>query len=137
MRMACLWDTSSSLVKFVAAEGVAEIGAAHFGVVDDLLGRSVFEDLAVGDDQGAITDAQRLGDIVIGNEDAFAEFILEAADFGLEIFDGDGIDAAERLIQQNELGIGDEGAGDFELAALSAAERVGLLISLAGEAVLV
>ena len=125
------------LVEFIAAEGVAEIGVADLLVVDDLSGRAVFEDLAVGDDQGAIADAQGLGDIVVGDENAFAEFVLEPANFLLEIFDGDGIDAAERLIEQNELGIGDQGAGDFEFPPFAAAEGVGFLIPLAGEAVLI
>lgn len=128
---------SSSSIKLIAAKRIAEVCAAYFGVIDDLLGRSVLEDLPVGDDQSAVADAQGLCDVVIGDEDAFAKFILEAANFGLEVLDGDGIDAAERLVEKNELGVGDQGAGDFELSTLAAAERIGLLISLAGESELV
>ena len=67
------------------------------------LGRAVLEYLAVGDDQGAIAHAEGLGDVVIGDQDAFAEFVLEPANFPLEVLDGDGVDAAERFVQQDQL----------------------------------
>ncbi len=124
-------------VKLVAAEGAAEVGAAYLLVVDDLFWRAVFEDMAVSDDQGAIANAQGLGDIVVGDKNAFSEFVLEPANFTLEVFDGDGIDAAERFVQEDELGIGDQCPGDFEFSPLAAAEGVGLLISLVGQPVLI
>ena len=54
-----------------------------------------------------------------------------------EVFDGDGIDAGEGLIEEDEGGVGDERAGDFELAAFAAGEGHGFLVAGFGEAELV
>jgi hypothetical protein len=74
---------------------------------------------------------------VIGDEDALAEFVFKSPHFNLKILDGDWVDAAEGFVEENELWIGDERAGDFKLSAFAAAEGVGFLVSLAGETVLV
>lgn len=54
-------------VELVAAEGVAEVRAAHAGIIDDLARRAFLEDSAVIDDEGAIAHPQRLGDVVVGD----------------------------------------------------------------------
>ncbi len=63
--------------------------------------------------------------------------MLEAQDFLLQIFDCPRIDAAERLVEKNQLRVGDQGAGDFKLASFSAAERVGFLIAAFQQAILI
>ena len=72
---------------------------------------------------------------MIGDQDAFAEFFLSRR-LPLQVFDRDGVDAAEGFIQQNQFGIGDQGAGDFQFSAFAAAEGVGLLVALLDQAIL-
>ena len=59
-------------VELVAFEHGAEIGVADHLGVDELFGGSLSEDFARVHDVGAITDAEGLLDIVIGDEDGDA-----------------------------------------------------------------
>ena len=59
---------------------------------------------------------------MIGDQNADA-FVFKGAHHALEIGDGNGIDAGEGLVEEEDLGFGDEGAGDFGAAAFPA-ERV-------------
>jgi hypothetical protein len=74
---------------------------------------------------------------VFRDQHALAKLILEAANLLLQILHGDGIDAGKRLIEQDELGLGAEGPGDLQFAALAAGERVGLLVADFQQAVLI
>ena len=94
-------------------------------------------DPAVVDDQGAVAHAEGLGDVVIGDQHALAELLFQADDLALEVFDGDRIDAAEWLVEQDQLGLGDQRAGDLQLSPLAAAEGVGPLVADLDQAVLV
>src|SRR5258708_35443006 len=91
-------ELSHALVEFIAAEGVAEVGVAGGGVVDGVAGGAFFDLDAVVDDQGAVADLEGLRHVVIGDQDGFSEFDLEAADLALEVFNGDRVDAGEGLI---------------------------------------
>ena len=53
-------------------------------------------------DVGAVGDAQRLADVVVGDEDADAA-VPQVKDDLLDVGDGDRIDAGERLVEQDEL----------------------------------
>src|SRR5947209_6164804 len=123
--------------ELIAPEGVTEVGGAHLRVVDDLLGRAFLELAAIVDDEGAVTDLERLRHVVIGDQHALAEFNLEPADLALEVFNGDRVHAAERLVQKDQLGLRYQRAGDLQLAALAAAERLGALVADLQQAVLV
>ena len=79
------------------------------------------------DEVGAVDDAQRFPHIVVRDENADAA-LLEREDDLLHVGHGDGVDAAERLVHEEELRAGDEGAGDLEAAALAAGEGVGALL---------
>src|SRR5436189_3789770 len=85
------------LVKFVAAERVAQVRAADAGVVDDLPGGAFLENPPVVDDQGPVAHAQGLGDVVIRDQHALAKLLLQTLDLALKVLDRDGIDGAERL----------------------------------------
>ena len=57
-------------------------------------------------------------DIVIGDEDGDAA-LGEGADLGLEVFDSDWVNPGEGLVEEDELWVGDEGAGDFEFSSFA------------------
>src|SRR3954449_7888727 len=71
--------------ELIPTERVSQIGTAYPRIVDDLLWRAFHEDSAVVDDQGSVADFEGLGDVVIRDEHALAEFFLEAADLALEV----------------------------------------------------
>src|SRR5687768_1727259 len=115
--------------ELVAAERVAQVRAADAGVVDDFFGGALFEHPAVVDDQCAVADAEGLGDVVIRDQHALAELVLQTLDLALKVLDRDRIDRAERFVEQDELRLGDQGPGDLQLALFAAGAEVGLLIS--------
>src|SRR5215218_2618590 len=128
---------SAGSIELIAPEAIAQIGAADAGVVDDFAGGALFEHPAVVDNQRPIADTKRLGDVMVGDEHALDELALQPQDLGLEVFDGNGVHAAERLVEQDELGLSAQGAGDLQLAPLAAAEGVGELVAALHQAVLV
>ena len=46
-----------------------------------------------------------------------------------DVGDGEGIDVGEGLVEEEEGGLGDEGAGDFEAAPLAAGESAGFFFA--------
>ena len=82
------------------------------------------EHLAGADHVAAVGDLQRLADLVVGDQDGDA-VLPQFADDLLDAVDGDRVDAGERLVQQDDLGIGDQAAGDLQPPALAAGERDG------------
>src|SRR4051812_48811917 len=80
-------SASSASPEFVTAERVAEVRAAHAGVIDDLLRRTFHEHPAVVDDQGSIAHPQRLRDVVIGDQHTLAELLAQSNHFLLQVFD--------------------------------------------------
>src|SRR5687768_11664517 len=98
----------NSPVKLIPAERVAQVCAPYRRVVDDLLGRAFRKHSSVVDDQGAVADPQGLGDVVVRDQHALAELDLQAAHLALQVFDGDGVYAAEGLVQEDELRLRDE-----------------------------
>src|SRR4051812_43989495 len=61
---------------------------------------------------------------MVGDQDAEAA-VAQAADNFLNFENGDGVNAAEWFVQEQEFGRGDKGAGDFEATFFAAAEGVG------------
>jgi len=70
---------------------------------------------------------------VIGDEKGDAT-VGEAADLGLEIFDGDWVYATEGFIEEDEARFGDQCASDFELSAFATGASAGLVFGFVGEA---
>ena len=103
-------------------EFLAQIDAAHIAVADDLGRRAFLQHPAVMQDIGAVDDIQRVAHIVVGDQDADAA-ILEMPDQVADFAHRDGIDAGERLVQQDVGRMGGQAAGDFHPAALAARQR--------------
>jgi len=74
----------------------AQIEAADIRIVDDVLGCPFRQNLAGIDDVGAVGQAERLADIVVG--DQYADTALrQVADQRLDVADGDRVDAGKGL----------------------------------------
>src|SRR5688572_15283236 len=99
------------VVELVTPERVPEVRRTHAVIVDDLARRAFLEDAAVVDDQRAVADAQRLGDVVIRDENALAELLLQPFHLALQVLYGDRVDRAEGLIEKNELRLRNQRAG--------------------------
>src|SRR5579859_1688077 len=118
------WDTAGSLEDEQSGEGVAQVDAADFRVVDDLVRRAFEQHLARVDDRGAVDDVEGLADIVVGDQDADAA-ALQIGDHFADVGDRQRVDAGEGLVQQHEAGLRRERPGDFHAAALTARQRDG------------
>ncbi len=103
-------------------EVFAEVNAAHFGVVAELVGGAGAEDFALVDDVGAVGDGERFADVVVGDEDADAA-VFEIEDDLLQLQDLNGVDAGKGFVEEEEIGVDDEGAADLDAAALAAREQ--------------
>ena len=114
-------------------EAVAKVEFAGAGVVEEFFGRAAGLDAAVADDVGSVGDAEGVVDVVVGEQDADAG-VAQVEDDGLDFADGNGVHAAEGLVQHDEARLGDQGAGDFQSAALSAGEGVGQGLRQGGQA---
>src|SRR5471032_1601178 len=104
------------------AEVLAEIHATDVGVLDDLGGRPFGQHPAFADDVRAVADAQRLANVVVGDQHADAARLQEADD-ALDLDDGDWVDAGERLVEQDEARLRGERAGDLDAPAFAARQR--------------
>src|SRR6516162_5384200 len=93
-------------------EFLAEVEPAHIGAIDHLVRPPLEEHLTGVDDVGTVDQAERLADVVIGDEDADAE-AGEVADEGLDVADGNRVDAGKGLIEKHEGRSAGERAGDF------------------------
>src|SRR5262249_31925024 len=87
-------------------EAVAQVDGAGALRARDLRRCSLLEDLPLCDDVRAIADAERVLDVVVGDEDADAAG-AERVDLRLELGDVDGVDAGERLVEEDEAGAAD------------------------------
>src|SRR6266550_3842561 len=97
----------------------SEIERGDAVVEDQLADRARDLDAPFEHDVGAVHDVERLLDVVIGDQHADAA-VTQSGDDRLDVVDGDGIDAGERLVQQQELRLGDERPRDLEPAPLPA-----------------
>ena len=104
-------------------ESFAQIEPARFGIVDKLGRLSRHADLSLIDDVGAVGHGEGFANAVIGNENAEAP-IAHRMDALLDLLNGLGIHSGERLVQKHETGLGGQGAGYLDAAALSARERI-------------
>ncbi len=70
-------------------------------VVDQVVRLAGGEDGAVADDVGSVADAEGFAYVVVGNEYADATRFEEVDDF-LDVDDGDGVNAGEGFVQEDE-----------------------------------
>ena len=95
------------------------------GVLEDALGRVVLLDAAVAHDRQPVAERQRLG-LVVGDEHGGeAEAAVELVDLGRHLVAQAGVEVAQRLVEQDEVGAGDEPAGEGDALLLATAELAG------------
>ena len=104
------------------AEVAAEIDFPDFVVGDDCFRPAFGQYATVIQNVGMVTDPKGFPHVVVGDQHADAE-AGKVADELLDIADGDGVDAGERFVEQNEGGAAGERAGDFATAPFAARER--------------
>ena len=86
------------------------------------LGRVVLLDAAAAHDGQPVTERQRLG-LVVGDEHrGEAEAAVQLVDLGANLVAQPGVEVAQRLVEQHEVGPSDEPAGKRDALLLSAAE---------------
>ena len=100
-------------------EVFAEIDGADLFVVDQVVRLAGGEDGTVADDVGSVADAEGFTYVVVGNEYADAARFEEVDDF-LDVDDGDGVNAGEGFVQEDEARLHGEYAGDFDASAFAA-----------------
>jgi len=107
----------------VQRKSFAKVDPPHLYVIPQLVRCSGAEDPSFGDYVCPVGYAERLANIMVGNQNAdAARFQVE--DDLLQFQDGDRVDPAERLIEQDELGLDAQRPGDLNPSPLSARERV-------------
>ena len=70
------------------------------------------------DEVASVDDREDFAGVVVGDQDADL-LLFQDPDEVLHIGDGDRIDVGKGLVEEEERGAGDEGAGDFEPPPLS------------------
>ena len=66
-----------------------------------------------------VGDGEGLVDVMVGDEDPDV-FLFQFEDNTLDVFHGDGVNASEGFVEEDELGIDGEGAGDLCPSAFTA-----------------
>src|SRR5690606_31721985 len=93
--------------------------------------RAVVDDAPVAQDDGALEQAGQRAELVEDGEDARAA-LAQAGEGGGEGLLGVTVDAGERLVEDEELGPADEGAGDEDTLLLAAGEDADRLVRALG-----
>ena len=111
----------------------AEVEAADFGVGDEVVRGAGAEDAAFGHYVGAVGDGEGFADVVVGDEDSDA-LLFEIEDDLADVVDGERVDAGEGFVEEDELRLGCETAGDLDAAAFTAGKGVAAGASDVGDA---
>src|SRR5690606_32350337 len=99
----------------------AEVNVTYLLVAHNGVGVAGGDDVAVADNVGGVADIQCLAHIAVGDQHADAA-VAQVADDALDIVHGDRVDTGKRLVQQDEVRVGGQAAGDLGAAALAAGE---------------
>ena len=86
-----------------------------------MLRRPLLQDRSFIKQIGAVGDGEGLADIVVGDDDADVA-VFEFGDDVLNILDGNRVNAGKGLVQQDELRVDGQGAGDLAPAPLTSGE---------------
>jgi hypothetical protein len=70
----------------------------------------------------ALAKEKGFADVVSDEDDGFVEAAGKGPEFALKFGTGDGVESAERLVHQENRGIGSKSAGDADSLALAAGE---------------
>src|SRR5690625_1491568 len=109
-------------------EVLAQVDLAHVLVGDDVVGVPAGQHLAVADDVGTVADSQGFAYVVVGDQDPdIATF--QKLDDALDFNDGDGVDAGEGFVKQNETGTCCQCPGDLDAASLAAGQGQGGIVT--------
>ena len=103
-----------------------QIDLLHDGVCGEFLCSTGLEDAALEEKVSSVGDRKRFMDVMVCDNDADIS-VFQFLDNALDILHGDGIDSSKRFVEQNELGIGSEAAGDLHTATFTALEVVALV----------
>ena len=103
------------------AEPLAKVDPPHVLVLNDRGRLAAGQHVPLADDAGAVADTQRLAHIVIGDEYADAA-VAQEGDDGLDVDDGDRVDAGEGLVEQHEARLGGQRTGDLDAPAFATRE---------------
>ena len=114
---------------------VQDVGRAHEArherrgrVVVDLVGRADLLDLALVHHDDLVRELQRLL-LVVGDEEARdAELAVELVEPAAQVLADARVEGAERLVEQQDAGLGGERAGEGHALALPAGELVGVAL---------
>src|SRR5690606_1058926 len=112
----------------VAARHVAdEVGHVVVGRgAHQLLGRAELDNLPITHDRDALAQLERLGQVVGDVHHRLADLAVQADDLGLHVAPDQRVERAERLVEQHDLRVHGEGAGQADALLHAAGELVGV-----------
>ncbi len=108
---------------FTPAKSFAKVEPPHIHIVAQLVGGAGKNNSSLGDDVRTVGHAQRLAHVVVGDQNPDAAG-LQVEDDLLQLQHRNGIDAAERLVEQNEVGLDAQRARNLHPPPLAAGERI-------------
>ena len=93
---------------------------------EDLLGCAELLDLAaLGEDQHAVAELDRLVDVVRDDDDGLVQLLLDREELVLQPHAGDGVHRAEGLVHEQDGRVGRQRAGDADALLLAAGHLLG------------
>ena len=104
-------------------EAVGKILLAHHLVLGQFLGRALEEDAPLEEQVCTVGDTERVLNVVVGYQDAYVA-VLQAPYNVLDVLDGDGVYAGERLVEHYELGVDGQAPGYLGASAFATREAV-------------
>src|SRR2546423_1336267 len=104
-------------------ETLAQVDPLYLRIVAELLRSTPSENPAFIDDVRAVGHRERLADVVVGDQHPDPARLQVENDL-LQVEHRDRVDARERLIEQDELGLDTQAARDLDPAPLAARECV-------------
>src|SRR4051794_2282954 len=116
----------------LAVEAVADRRRQAVAVAE-VLGRAAGDYLAARDDRHPVGETLRLVHVVGGEEDGLAE-VAQTGDRIPGVAAGGGVEAGGRLVEEEQLGVADQGHADVETALLATREAARAGIGLAAQA---
>ena len=119
-------------VFFSEHEGVGEVFFPYDFVCCEFLGFSLEEDSSREEEVGPVGDGEGLLHVVVCDEDADVA-VFEFPDYVLYVLYGDGVDARERFVEHDELGVDGEAARYLGAASLAPGELVALVLPYLAE----
>src|SRR5690606_8216618 len=114
-------------------EVAPEVGGPHLRVGGEVLRGAVEAHAAVEHQHHAVGYRQRLAHAVVGEQHTEAAAGPEVVDEGLYLAYRLRVDAGERLVEQQEVGVDGQAPGDLEAPALAARQRVGAVVGQVAE----